>query len=26
METFVEIKPDFDALKKQKKVGELYNN
>nr|AIM52790.1 acyl carrier protein [Ochromonas sp. CCMP1393] len=24
METFVEIKPDFDALDKQKKVGELY--
>jgi acyl carrier protein len=26
MEIFIEIKPDFDALKKQKKVGELYNN
>lgn len=24
METFVKIKPDFDALQKQKKVGELY--
>lgn len=24
METFVQIKPDFDALEKQKKVGELY--
>jgi acyl carrier protein len=24
METFVQIKPDFDALDKQKKVGELY--
>jgi acyl carrier protein len=24
METFVQIKPDFDTLEKQKKVGELY--
>ena len=24
MDTFVKIKPDFDALEKQKKVGELY--
>jgi acyl carrier protein len=24
METFVEIKPDFDALDKRKKMGELY--
>lgn len=24
METFVKIAPDFDALEKQKKVGELY--
>jgi len=24
METFVKINPDFDALDKQKKVGELY--
>lgn len=26
METFVKIKPDFDALQKQKKMGELYPN
>jgi len=25
METFVKIKPDFDALQKQKKMGELYS-
>ena len=24
METFVEIKPDFDALEKRQKLGELY--
>jgi acyl carrier protein len=24
MDTFVKINPDFDALEKQKKVGELY--
>jgi len=24
MDTFVKIKPDFDALEKQKKMGELY--
>ena len=24
METFIKIKPDFDALQKQKKMGELY--
>jgi hypothetical protein len=24
METFVKINPDFDALQKQKKLGELY--
>ena len=24
METFVQIKPDFDTLEKQKNVGELY--
>lgn len=24
MESFVEIRPDFDALKKRKKLGELY--
>ena len=24
MDTFVKVKPDFDALEKQKKVGELY--
>ena len=26
METFIKIKPDFDALQKQKKMGELYPN
>ena len=26
MDTFVKIKPDFDALQKQKKMGELYPN
>lgn len=26
MDPFVEIKPDFDALEKQKKMGELYSN
>jgi len=26
METFVKINPDFDALQKQKKMGELYPN
>jgi acyl carrier protein len=26
METFVKIQPDFDALEKQKKMGELYPN
>jgi len=26
METFVPIKPDFDALEKRKKVGQLYSN
>jgi acyl carrier protein len=25
METFVAIKPDYDALQKQKKMGELYS-
>ena len=25
METFIKIKPDFDALQKQKKMGELYS-
>ena len=25
METFVKIQPDFDALEKQKKMGELYS-
>ena len=25
METFVKIVPDYDALKKQKKMGELYS-
>ncbi len=25
METFVKIKPDYDALRKQKKMGELYS-
>jgi hypothetical protein len=24
METFIKINPDFDALQKQKKMGELY--
>jgi acyl carrier protein len=26
MESFIAIKPDYDALTKQKKVGELYSN
>jgi acyl carrier protein len=26
METFVPIKPDFDALEKRQKIGELYPN
>jgi acyl carrier protein len=26
MDPFVKIKPDFDALEKQKKMGELYSN
>jgi hypothetical protein len=26
MDPFVTIKPDFDALEKQKKMGELYPN
>jgi len=26
METFIKIIPDFDALEKQKKMGELYQN
>ena len=26
MNPFVKIKPDFDALEKQKKMGELYSN
>nr|YP_009545375.1 acyl carrier protein [Mallomonas splendens]AYO28529.1 acyl carrier protein [Mallomonas splendens] len=26
METFTEIKPDFDILEKRKKIGELYPN